>query len=105
MKYILAVLIGANILFNPLRITIVNADYGDKVDRFMDELMYCESGGNPNALNPNDGGSRSVGILQFKDKTFELYLTRYFFLFPKGGAITNPITHQRLARQILLEDG
>lgn len=37
---------------------------------WIQRLIKCESGGNPRALNADDGGSRSVGILQFKDKTF-----------------------------------
>ena len=37
------------------------------------KLVACESGLNPLALNPKDPITRSVGILQFKDKTWASY--------------------------------
>lgn len=41
-------------------------------------LEICESGGNPEALNPVDrDGTASHGLLQFKDSTFEMYRLRY----------------------------
>src|SRR3990167_1725133 len=58
---------------------IPNLDWDIYIRMFPDivSVARCESGnknnpfGNPKALNPKDSdGTRSVGILQFKDKTF-----------------------------------
>lgn len=48
-----------------------------KLSDWLDKLAQCESGGNSKALNANDGGSRSVGLLQFKDSTFIAYSRKY----------------------------
>lgn len=37
------------------------------------KVVKCESNYSTKALNPQDGGSRSVGLLQFKDATFNYY--------------------------------
>lgn len=47
-------------------------------EEWLARLIQCESGGDPNALNPVDlDGTPSHGILQFKDTTFEMYRLRY----------------------------
>jgi hypothetical protein len=47
-------------------------------EQWLTDLEICESGGNPNALNPVDrDGTPSHGLLQFKDTTFEMYRVRY----------------------------
>ena len=48
-------------------------------DVWLNDLAQCESGGNPNALNPHDPVTRSVGLFQFKDKTFLKYARKYNF--------------------------
>lgn len=53
--------------------TIPNLDWRVYLDLFPEirEIAFCESGINNKALNPKDSdGTRSVGLLQFKDKTF-----------------------------------
>lgn len=41
-------------------------------------LEWCESRGNPNAINPKDkDGTPSLGGFQFKPRTFEHYRTKY----------------------------
>lgn len=49
-------------------------------------LEWCESRGNPNAINPKDrDNTPSYGILQFKPKTFALYVKQYNLgVYPKG---------------------
>lgn len=48
-----------------------------KMVDWLNRLSYCESGHNNKAVNPYDGGSRSVGLLQFKDSTWKYYSTHY----------------------------
>ncbi len=48
----------------------------------IDQLIWCESRGIENAINPSDGdGTDSVGVLQFKWKTFSYFAQKYN-LFP-----------------------
>lgn len=49
----------------------------DKLTLWVHKLAVCESGSNPQAINPQDGGSRSAGYIQFKDGTFKHYSERY----------------------------
>ena len=41
------------------------------------ELAVCESGINPQAINPHDGGSPSFGLFQYKLDTFYRYNLKY----------------------------
>ena len=62
----------------------------DDMEGIISKLIECESGGNPNAYHPNDGdGTDSVGILQFKVKTFVHYALAYD-LFPHAEAAELP---------------
>ena len=45
-------------------------------------LAKCESGNNPKAINPHDGGSPSYGLYQYKRGTW-LYFVRKYNLFPE----------------------
>lgn len=61
-----------------------------QIDAIIEKLVACESGGNPNAYHPKDGdGTDSVGILQFKVKTFVHYALAYD-LFPYADAAELP---------------
>ena len=51
--------------------------------KIVDKIAECESGDYNLAINPDDGGSRSIGVLQFKDETFKLYANKYNIL-PEG---------------------
>lgn len=45
---------------------------------WLKRLEKCESGGNPNAINPKDrDGTPSHGLLQFKPSTFAGYTKKY----------------------------
>lgn len=47
-------------------------------EAWLGALIWCESKGNPKAINPNDlDNTPSYGILQFKPSTFEYYQKRY----------------------------
>ena len=70
---------------------------------WLDGLEWCESNGNPNAINQNDGGSRSVGILQFKDATFAFFSKKYGLNYSPDD-IWNP-QKQRTLAQMMLADG
>ena len=39
----------------------------------MNRLMKCESGGNPQALNPTDPNGGSKGLFQYQTNTFNLW--------------------------------
>lgn len=63
-------------LAEPLPLPIIIWD--EARENWLNQLIHCESGGNPNALNPLDrDGTPSHGILQFKDTTFAMYADRY----------------------------
>lgn len=50
-----------------------------ELTKWLDRLATCESNGKSNAVHLHDGkdGTRSVGLLQFKDSTFINYSKRY----------------------------
>ncbi len=82
----LAVLLATSLLLRASREYLYEPVETSKVDTLsplIDKLAMCESGGDPMALNPQDGGSRSSGVLQFKDSTFIHYAKRYQ-LFPNA---------------------
>ena len=55
----------------------LTAEQENKISKFLEELAVCESGNNPKAINPHDGGSPSYGLLQFKLGTLTAYARRY----------------------------
>ena len=46
-------------------------------DLMVEKLAYCESTGNPKALNPHDAGSPSYGLFQYKASTWKTYIRKY----------------------------
>jgi len=46
-------------------------------DKLAEELIMCESSGNCLAIVPMDGGSASMGCLQWKPETFKEYAEKY----------------------------
>lgn len=80
----------------------------EPVAAIIERLIACESGGNPLAIHKMDGGSDSVGILQFKLKTFVGYALKYN-LFPSAEAKelenlwTDPDAQIKVASKILKE--
>ena len=53
------------------------SQYEIELDDWVERLAKCESGNNPKAINPDDGGSRSVGYVQFKDATWAGYIKKF----------------------------
>lgn len=50
----------------------------DAEEAWLQELILCESSGNPEAINPLDlDGTPSFGLLQFKPSTFHGYRKQY----------------------------
>ena len=81
----------------------------DTLSPLIDKLAMCESGGDPEALNPEDGGSRSSGVLQFKDSTFLHYAKRYeMFPYAEDAEIinflTDPDQQKKMATLMLKEN-
>lgn len=115
--YLLIAMIFGFILSYALspRIEIVNAENIPEVkiipkeepthkqSLYLAMLEWCESGGNPNALNPQDGGSRSVGSFQFKDKTFSLYSQKYALGYTKEDIYDHD--KQKALVHLMLKDG
>ena len=78
LKVFLIVFISLFIIkFHPVSAEAPNRSKEDNARIWVYKLSYCESGGREDALNPKDGGSRSVGLVQFKDSTFLGYVKRY----------------------------
>lgn len=78
------------------------------VHPLLDELAKCESGGNPNALNPEDGGSPSYGLFQWKIASFYHYNLRYqvvpeLVYEDTINHIYNPVTQTLLTNLVLQE--
>ena len=46
-------------------------------DELTEQLIMCESAGNCLAIVPNDGGTASMGCLQWKPETFREYALKY----------------------------
>lgn len=53
------------------------------LDKTLEKLAKCESGGNPERINPNDMGSPSYGKYQFKEQTWITQLRKYGY-FPEA---------------------
>lgn len=71
--------------------------YNLELEQWLDKLSFCESGGNPNAINPDDGGSRSVGHFQWKDASFSAYSKKYNL----EGSIENPQDQRELVKLVI----
>lgn len=68
---------------------------------YLNGLIACESGYNPNAWNANDNGNLSAGILQFKISTFNYYGSKFNLLH---NDIMNPEQQIAIAKAILLNE-
>lgn len=55
----------------------VKVEAKDTLSPLIDKLAMCESGGNPEALNADDGGSPSYGLLQWKADSLWRYNIKY----------------------------
>lgn len=74
------------------------------------KLIQCESNGNANAINHDDGGSASFGILQFKEDTFWRYNQKYRLLpnlerSEVMNVIMTPEIQVKLAKAVISDGG
>lgn len=67
-------------------------------------LIWCESKGRPEALNPKDkDGTPSYGLLQFKPGTFNAYGKKYGVDISKG--YKDPVAQEAIVTQMILQGG
>lgn len=56
---------------------IIINQYDVELEAWIEKLAKCESGNNEKAINHYDGGSRSVGYVQYKDDTWGRYNRKF----------------------------
>lgn len=56
---------------------IIFNQYEIELEAWIEKLAKCESGNNEKAINQHDGGSRSVGYVQYKDDTWRRYNAKF----------------------------
>lgn len=78
--------------------------------KFLDALIRCESGGNPNAINPKDrDGTPSLGVLQFKPSTLYYFAHVKYKILPDieeeeiMNLIFDPDLQIRVAKLMILD--
>jgi len=85
------------------------AEAADWLDVRLDQLAWCESRNNPQAVNWNDGGSPSYGLFQFKEGTWKGYIRGYkLFRHAEDHELMNLIMDgptQRIVARRMLQDG
>lgn len=59
----------------------LKTNYEVELESWIEKLAKCESGNNPLAVNHYDGGSRSVGYVQYKDDTWKRYIDKFQLSF------------------------
>lgn len=98
----LAITQKANAKVEKLPATITpkeNLNYQQKA--WLGALEWCESKGNPNAINPKDrDNTPSYGILQFKPSTFILYQKQY----ATDGELMDPTAQESIVEQMIIKD-
>ncbi len=68
---------------------------------WLSALEWCESGGRPEAINPNDlDNTPSYGAFQFKPSTFELYSKKYEL----KGELMDRNAQRRIVSEMLNDD-
>lgn len=82
----------------------------DDLDRIIDQLAWCESRNNENAINPHDPDTASYGLLQFKVDTFYRYNEIYRILPDlERSEVLNVIfdgeTQKKLSKNIIRDGG
>lgn len=88
-----------DVVINPYRTEEKNRQQ----ELWLSALEWCESRGYDNAINPDDGGSRSVGIFQFKDSTFQHYVKVYELNFEPEDIYNRE--KQTILAKLMLQDG
>ena len=70
------------------------------IERYLSRLAYCESRGNPKAINPDDMGSPSFGLFQYKIGTFKYFSDMFNF----EGDIMNGEDQWELTKMVISAD-
>ena|SRR3990167_8702458 len=103
-----------NYVSNPIK--PVEADFESRIvsvdllDKKIDRLSQCESGGDERIINPDDGGSPSFGKFQYKEATWHHYLDLYPEILPfteraeRMNLIFDGETQRQLTKKILEEE-
>jgi len=66
-------ILARNVVETPKRAMSLASLLEFSTDEILSCLIVCESGGDETKINPDDMGSPSLGLLQFKLPTFERY--------------------------------
>lgn len=75
----------------------------DAQEAWLQDLIMCESSGNPEAINPEDlDGTPSYGLLQFKPPTFTGYRKQYGL--PEA-ELMDPEAQKETVRHMMLDPG
>jgi len=99
--FILTVFFLASFLFEE-RWVVENAHAYElwAIDDIIEELILCESSGDPYAINRDDGGRDSLGLLQYQQRTWDWFSGKYNF----QGYIWNPEDQIKLTHIVLSDD-
>jgi hypothetical protein len=90
-----------------VQLSVVENQDENYYDELAEKLIMCESLGNCFAIVPYDGGSASMGCLQWKPETFKEYALKYGVIGEKASLnyimtiIWNKNVNKYLAIQIL----
>ena len=83
-------------LVTPAEIIEVN----NEVERYLSRLAYCESRGNPEAINEHDPITPSIGLFQYKVETWAYFSEQFNF----KGDIMNGADQWELTRRVIEAD-
>jgi hypothetical protein len=61
----------------PLLEPVVLTNYDIELTQWVEKLAKCESSNNPKAVNQFDGGSASLGYVQYKKTTWAMYNKKF----------------------------
>ena len=77
---------------------------------WLNKLSFCESSNRPHIINPDDKGSPSFGLFQYKEKTWKWKIRKHGLLpYTEDGELMNLIhdeyTQTKLTKLILRDGG
>lgn len=86
---------------NEPKITINTYDV--ELEAWIEKLAKCESGNNEKAIHKNDGGSDSMGYLQYKEDTFRRYIEKFSLRYTEED-IWNREAQIEVTKQVIKQD-
>ena len=97
-----AKLTEAQVIPTPVVVKKVAPTLDHEQKAWVGALEFCESRGNPKAINPKDrDGTASLGILQFKKSSFAYFEKKYGI----KGDLMNADTQEAIVTQMILKGG